>query len=441
KAFAHYSLGIAFRARGLYEEARQEFARGHEAGEDATLIDQAEAELALLEGNADVALARYDALLTRMSDSPKVWNERGVTLHQVGRLDEAEESYRRALRIDESYALAWNNVGVLSAHRGDTTGAEGAFHRALQIQSGLDDARLNLGLLWIKTQKHERSYELYREMLGTDSTRADAWNGLGLALMAMDRMSEARNAFAHAVEANPNFPPARYNLSFALARLGDHEGALRETKMALELDPYYTAPRYKLSIDLQYEGGEVWAPELAAPERVEPVGAGVRDFEFDPAELESAFRELEAPQAEVEQPLGGESFELARDHLANGLYDRALSEAVRAVREGGNAADGALIIGEIYLQQGLYGEALERFEEARALRPDDPEALAGVVRCLLQLDRVDEAREAAEDLQPKTGQEVRYLLMVGEALIRSGDGKRAMEVLDVAAQVTPHDPV
>ncbi len=408
KAFAHYSLGIAFRARGLYEEARQEFTRGREAGEDPTLIDQAEAELALLEGDAEGALARYDSLLARVSNSPKVWNERGVTLHQVGRLDEAEESYRRALDLDEGYALAW---------------------------------KLNLGLLWVLADRHDSSLQLHRDMLKVDSSRADAWNGLGSALMAMDRFAEARNAFARAVEANPNFPPARYNLSFALARLGEHEDALRETKMALELDPYYTAPRYKLSIDLQYEGGDVWAPELAAPERVAPKDDGVRDFDFDPAELESVFHELEGPEAEEKEAAPSETFELARDHLANGLYDGALSEAARVLREGGDAGEGALIIGEVYLQRGLYGEALERFEEARALRPDDPQVLAGATRCLLQLDRVDEARLAAEALQPKAGQDVTHLLMVGEALTRSGEAKRAMEVLDLAAQLAPQDPV
>jgi tetratricopeptide (TPR) repeat protein len=441
KAFAHYSLGIAFRARGLYEEARQEFTRGREAGEDPTLIDQAEAELALLEGDAEGALARYDSLLARVSNSPKVWNERGVTLHQVGRLDEAEESYRRALDLDEGYALAWNNIGVAAAHRGDQESAEAAFRRALEIQAELNDARLNLGLLWVLADRHDSSLQLHRDMLKVDSSRADAWNGLGSALMAMDRFAEARNAFARAVEANPNFPPARYNLSFALARLGEHEDALRETKMALELDPYYTAPRYKLSIDLQYEGGDVWAPELAAPERVAPKDDGVRDFDFDPAELESVFHELEGPEAEEKEAAPSETFELARDHLANGLYDGALSEAARVLREGGDAGEGALIIGEVYLQRGLYGEALERFEEARALRPDDPQVLAGATRCLLQLDRVDEARLAAEALQPKAGQDVTHLLMVGEALTRSGEAKRAMEVLDLAAQLAPQDPV
>jgi len=520
-AFAHYTLGIAFRARGLYEEARQEFSRGRDAGEDLTLIGQADAELALLEGDAEGALLRYDDLIETMGDSAKVWNERGVTLHQVGRLEEAEESYKQALAIDDHYALAWNNVGVLSAHRNDMVSAESAFRRALELQPEMDDAQLNLGLLWIKEDTLEQSLEIHEAMLTRDANRADAWNGLGSTLMAMNRVPEARNAFAHAVELNPEFTPARYNLSFALARLGDHDGALRETKAALELDPYYTAPRYRLSIDLQYEGSEVWAPELAAPERVAPRDDAVRDFDFDPAELEDVFKELDAPEqaeevsevaapatevkaavdldaedvvetdvdvaaaelvedpafadteilaevlaeaeaeaeaepeaeipphadvvaevpGEVEPEVVTVSFDAARDYVANGLYDDALAEATRAVREGADRGEGALLIGEVYRLRGLYGEALERFQEARILRPGDPEALAGVALCLLQLDRLEEARDAAEELQPKAGDDLAKLITVGEVLTRSGDAKRAMEVLDVAVQIAPNDPV
>ena len=439
KAFAHYTLGVAFRARGLYDEARQEFARAREANEDEVLVDQAEAELALLEGNAQGALELYNSLIFRNRNSAKLWNERGVSLHQMGRLEEAEDSYHRALKIDEEYALAWNNVAVVRAHSADMVGAETALEHALEARPSLDDAQLNLGLLWIKTGRNEKSLNLHREILGGDPTRADAWNGLGSAYMAMGQHVEARNAFVRAVESNPESTPARYNLSFVLARLGDHEGALRETKSALELDPYYTAPRYRLSIDLQYEGGELWAPELASPERVAAKEPVVRDFKYDPAELDSAFESLEV--VEPEEELEGNPFELARDYLANGLYDRGLAEAVRAVRAGAAIGEGDLIIGEIYFQRGLFGESLERFQEAWTLRPDDPEALAGVARSLLQLNRIDEAKRMAEELRPKAGENVSYLLIVGEALTRAGDPVQALEVLDQAADVAPRDPV
>ena len=49
-------------------------------------------------------------------DSPKLWNERGVCLHQAGRRAEALASYEQAVAIDPAYQLAWNNLGVVRAH-------------------------------------------------------------------------------------------------------------------------------------------------------------------------------------------------------------------------------------------------------------------------------------------------------------------------------------
>jgi tetratricopeptide (TPR) repeat protein len=440
QAFAHYTLGIAFRARGMYDEARQEFRRGRATGEDEGMIDQAEAETELLEGHAEEAVSRYDALLSGGADSPKIWNERGVALHELGRLEDAEASYRQALRCDDRYALAWNNVGVVRAHCQDVEAAHLAFQRAIELQPELDDAQLNLGLLWTRTGELKKSLNLHRELLTRESNRPEAWNGLGSALLGLDRVDEARKAFARSVELNPKYTPARYNLSFALSRLGDHESALRETKNALELDPYYTTARYKLSIDLQYEGSEVWAPELGAPELVEPETKGVRDFDFEPTVLDELFNELEG--AEPPKPLRtpGRTLQLARDYLASGLYEQALSEATQAVRAGADRVEGAVVIAEIYSQRGLYGEALERFSEARSLG-DQVRALAGMARCLLQLDRLEEAGAVAEELLPSVGTNVDYLLTVGEVLTRLGDAKRAMEILDIALQQRPHDPL
>jgi tetratricopeptide (TPR) repeat protein len=112
-----------------------------------------------------------------------------------------------------------------------------------------------------------------------------------------------------------------------------------------------------------------------------------------------------------------------------------------AVREGADPAEGAIIIGHVFLQRGLYGEALERFDEALERRPGDGEAQLGRTRCLLELDRVEEAVAAAEALEPLTNGRIDRLLTVGEAFVKAGEGKRALEALEEAVKVAPRDPV
>src|SRR5690606_18200141 len=131
---AHYNLGLAFRRQGYYAEALREYRIALERDEDRLLVLQAMAELHLLKRDSQAAIELYDRILEEQSDSPKLWCERGVALHQDGRHVEAEQSYRRALEIDPLYAIAHNNLGVASYHAGNSESAMEAFRAALAAQ-------------------------------------------------------------------------------------------------------------------------------------------------------------------------------------------------------------------------------------------------------------------------------------------------------------------
>ena len=89
---AHFNLGLAFRQKGYYGEALREYAKALDKGEHRQLVLQAMAEVHLLRREAKAAVDLYDELLEHQPDSPKLWNERGVALHQDGKFAEAEES-------------------------------------------------------------------------------------------------------------------------------------------------------------------------------------------------------------------------------------------------------------------------------------------------------------------------------------------------------------
>jgi cellulose synthase operon protein C len=109
---AHFNLGLAFRQKGYYAEALREYKLALDRGEDRDLVYQAMAEVQLLRKEPKAAIELYDELLKSQQESPKLWNERGVALHQEGRVPDAAESYRRAIAADPRYAIAHNNVGV-----------------------------------------------------------------------------------------------------------------------------------------------------------------------------------------------------------------------------------------------------------------------------------------------------------------------------------------
>jgi tetratricopeptide (TPR) repeat protein len=438
-ALAHYNLGLAFRQKGYYNEALRAYRVALERGEDRRLALQAMAEVHLLKRDFAAALELYDTLLREVPDSPKLWNERGVVLHQTGRTDEALASCQQAVAVDPKYALAWNNLGVLQAHRGSTDDAIASFRTALQLQGTLSAPRLNFALLLFQLRRFQLSLEAYRQVLQSAPASAWAWNGIGLVLVELKRFRDARNAFVRAIEADPEHAGAHYNLSFTLSNLGDFDGALRATKRGLELDPYYVSQKFALAIDLQYEKGMIGiAPEISSDVAAETIG---EDFAFDERLLDNIFQELAppAPPAARAAPPAEDPLALARDYVSKGLMDVATAEAVRAVQRGADKGDAAVLLADIFAKRGLWGEALERYREARALGDRRPDALLGEVKALIALGgrRMEEARPLAEELLRLMPDDVEALVAVAKGRAAAGDAAGALTALERAQVRAP----
>jgi len=448
----HYALGLAFRQKALYDDALREFKRAAEKGEDRWLVRQAQAEMMLLKGNSGEAAVLYGELLEEEPASPKLWNELGVTLHQMGDLAEAENAYERALALDARYALAWNNLAVVRHHRG-AGGADAAFRQAVDCGRAIAETWRNLGWLHHLRKEWPEAERCYRRALEADGRLAMAWTGLGMLNLEQGRVEAARNTLARAVECDPDLPEAHYHYAFALSAAGDYPAALRETSRALELNPYLTLPRFRLLIDLQFEDAGVPAPELDATERLSG-GATIEAFEFDPEALDvlSVADEAPARRAVPEEPapLGPsspasiEGLAAARAALDDGHFTAAMDAVQRAAALGANRIDTQLLQGEILVARGAAGEAIERFDAVLVELDhlDRPEtvgidakdvvrrALAGLSVSLLELDRAPEAVTAAERWLAVAPANARAVTALADALEASGSPSRAAALLE-----------
>jgi tetratricopeptide (TPR) repeat protein len=435
-ALTHYNLGFAFRKRGYFAEAIGEYRIALERGEDPDLVEQALAEVHLLNRDPAAALQLFQALLERSPDSPKLWNEHGVALHQTGEYLAAEESYRRAIGSDGRYALAYNNLGVALYHAGNPDGALEAFGQALDISDAFVKARLNKALAHYKAKRLQPSLDAYRQVLSIEAEQPVAWNGIGLVLAELRKFEEARNAFARAIQARPKYAEAHYNLSFTLTNLGDFEGALRETKLALQLEPYYVAQKFELAIDVEYEDPDLAIkPDLGQERRTD---APVEHFDFDPRVLDQLFTEITpTPPAVPVPPADADHYAHATDLLTKGFFDRARAEAIRAMSRGGNAVQGDTLLGDIFARQGLWGEALERYRNARGVSPDFAPAMTGEATALLRLGRAIEARLVAESLLQRRPTDVETLMLAASARGDAEDPSAALAALENARRLAP----
>jgi tetratricopeptide (TPR) repeat protein len=435
-ALAHFNLGLAFRQKGYYIEALREYRTALDAGEDRRLVLQAIAEVHLLRRDYPVALELYERLLEETPDSPKLWNERGVVLHQLGRLPEALESYGHAVEHAPGYALALNNLAVAHAVQGRYDEAVDRLREALSSQPFLVIPGINLGLLLFRSAKVQLSLQAFRKVLELDPACAPAWNGLGLILNELGRVADGRNAFARAVEADPGAAEGHYNLSFALSALGDYDGALREVTRAQEIDPYYTPQKFQLLIDLQYESPTIAiVPEISGDVSTE---LAPQSLKIEQGAVDQLFRGLERRAPGTQRSIAAEDpFALAREYLGKGLLELAAAETSRAVNRGADPMEGHALAGEIFARRGLHGEALERFRAARAGQPERRDARFGEVRALLALGRGSEAVQDAEVLAQETPGDVDVQMALASSRLAAGNPAGALDALRVARERAP----
>jgi tetratricopeptide (TPR) repeat protein len=271
-------------------------------------------------------------------------------------------------------------------------------------------------------------------VLDSDRENADAWNGMGLVATELGRHADARIAFASAVDASPDSAEAHYNLSFALSRLGEYDEALREVTRAQTLDPYYVPGRLRLGIDLMREDPSVSVvPEISTDVAT---GLGVQGFSFDPELLKGLFQELDAEPPATAKP-DEDPLAAARASLKRGDLATASEHVQRALRNGADPAEANALLGDLFAQRGLHGEALERFRTARASAPHRLDLRLGEVRQLLALGRSTAALGEAVALSAAHPEDVDVLAVLAQARLATGDPEQAASALRSARARAP----
>jgi tetratricopeptide (TPR) repeat protein len=186
------------------------------------------------DGQAEHALAAWRELAAS-SPTRNVFLRLGGCAKDLGRIDEAERAFTRALEIDDRSWLALAELGILAIDRRDYEAAEGYLKRACAVEA--DPPRLTLlGVALNKLGKKLAAEAAYRRAIHLDSNYEEAHYNLGV-LLRSDRPSEAETLFRKALELDPVYSCAHRELGWLLHKRGadaESEGHLRK---AIELDP------------------------------------------------------------------------------------------------------------------------------------------------------------------------------------------------------------
>jgi tetratricopeptide (TPR) repeat protein len=180
-------------------------------------------------------------------DSSVARNGHGYMLLQQGRLDEAAEHLRAAVRLQPSNTTAHQNVWKLLERRNAPPEERiAAFRESLRMIPGFIDAEYNLGRLLLQQQENEVAERHFRAVIERRPGHAPAHVGLAIALMRREDWDGAIRHNEMALHIRPAYALAHYNLAEVLRVRGRPGEAIDHLREAVRLDPQYTQARTRL---------------------------------------------------------------------------------------------------------------------------------------------------------------------------------------------------
>lgn len=216
---------------------------------DAAILarDYVQRELSadIASGEMMIQLAPDDALMR---------NFLGVRYLQAGRLDDAINRFREALRLNPKLAEAHNNLGNALQFAGRTGEAVEYFRRALLIVPRDDRVHFNLGNALKAIGREDEAIREFQQTIAINPDFADAYNNLGVALASQHKLEEAVRQFERALRIKPDYADAHNNLGLALASTGNVVEAIRHVRRALEIRPDYADADKNLQLLLRSIG-------------------------------------------------------------------------------------------------------------------------------------------------------------------------------------------
>ena len=153
-------------------------------------------------------------------------NNLANTLKRLGRAAEAKKRWSAALTLKSDYAEAYSNLANLSIDEGDYDGAEGMAQRAIALSPRLADAYVNLAAVMTVRHRYADALHVLDALLAFAPGHPRALAARALALKDLDRLDEALDAAKRAALAAPETPEPHNAVGQAFQAMGQFEPAL-----------------------------------------------------------------------------------------------------------------------------------------------------------------------------------------------------------------------
>lgn len=305
--------------------------------------------------------ARSQALVTAGSILALAVPLGALTWSQSRDYTSAEHLYRVTIDRSPTSWMAHNNLALILLADGRVDEAREHLREALRLGPDIAEHHLNMGRLLLSDGHPVDALGYLQTAVRLDPRLLSAQNNLGVALMRLGRFDEAVPSLLEAVRLQPDHADAHANLAEALHRAGRDDEAAGHVRTALALNP-----------------------GLASAHRIAGLVALARQAPGEArSHLERAMQ-LDSTDMDAAVSLG-----IAFQQL--NLPDDALAALTRAVRITPAHAPAQYLLGVTLFRLGRADEAVERFTEALRLEPRLPNVHNDLGAALLTIGQTDEA--------------------------------------------------
>ena len=203
-------------------------------------------------GQKKEAIIELDALIKDYPLAPLLLNVSGSFCKSNNQLDVAVTKFKKALNLDPNYAEVHYNLGVSLRELGLIEEAIKSYKNAISIKNEYPNAHYNLGNALVIIKKYNDAIKHFELAVVFNPKFAQAYYNLGLANKSIENNFEAGLNFDKALAIKPDYAEAANDRGVIFQNVGDFENAIKYYQKSLAINPNVAKVYNNLGIAEKY---------------------------------------------------------------------------------------------------------------------------------------------------------------------------------------------
>lgn len=323
------------------------------------------------DGNWQQAEQTWRAAIKLAKDDARAWTNLGVALNRQDKTNEALEAWKQAISLDPKLPGAYFNLGLTLVRKGEYASAVPPLRQALSLEPNNDGARRALALALVGQEKYQEASREIAQLLFRSPEDAALLELAAKSFLAQRRYQEAATVLQRRLRLpNPTaFLWSQYG--DALDGSGRTPEALDAYRKSVALDPESTITRYGLGYLhwklYQYDDAERELLEVLRRTPNEPRASfTLGDLYLTRGDAQRALPLLETARTAYPNEFDTR-FALGRALLLTGKLEPGIEELKAAVTLDATIADGHFQLGRALMKAGRTDEGKQELQKAQEL--------------------------------------------------------------------------